>query len=136
LAEQRGAHRGVDAVRADQQVDRDSPTVLEPDLDAVTFVGEADQAVAEMHALGRKGRRDDREQIGAVDGEMRSAVQLLAPRVQWRALERAAVLPAPLMRADRPDGVAVERLAEADPVGDPVGVRSRDDAAEVHQYTA
>src|SRR5947208_10843311 len=129
LAEQRGAHRGVDAVRADQQVDRDSAAVLEPGLDAVILVGEADQAVAQMHALGRKGRRDDCEQVGAVNGEMRSAVQLLAPRVQWRALERAAVLPAPLMRADRPDGVAVERLAEAEPVEDPHRVRAHVDAA-------
>src|SRR5439155_1332108 len=135
LAEQRGAHRGVDAVRADHQVDRDSAAVLEPGLDAVTLVGEADQAVAQMHALGRKGRRDDREQVGAVNGEMRSAVQLLAPRVQWRALERTAVLPAPLMRADRPDGVAVERLAEAEPVEDPHRVRSHvDAAADLGQY--
>src|SRR2546430_12864583 len=29
LAEQRGAHRGVDAVRADQQIDRDAPAVLD-----------------------------------------------------------------------------------------------------------
>ena len=46
-------------------------------LDAIAAVGEADQAVAEMDALGRKARGDDRQQVGAMHGQMRRAVELV-----------------------------------------------------------
>src|SRR5262249_4072574 len=46
-----------------------------------------------------------------------------------RSLQRAAVLPAALVGADRSHGLAVEGLAEAQPVEDARGVRSHVDAA-------
>ena len=60
LAEQGGAHRRIDAVGADQDVGFDPSAVFEPCLDEVAFVLEANETVAEMNALGRKVRRDDR----------------------------------------------------------------------------
>ncbi len=119
----------MDAVGADQHVGGDARAVVEPGLDAVAPVGEADQAVAEMDALGREARGDDREQVGAVHGQVRRAVELLAARVERRPLQRAAVLPAPLMGAERPHGLAVERRAEAEPIEDPRRVRPHVDAA-------
>ena len=54
VAEQRGAHRRMDAVGADQHVGGDARAVVEAGLDAVAPVVEADQAVAEMDVLGRE----------------------------------------------------------------------------------
>ena len=99
----------MDAVGADQHVGGDAHAVVEPGLDAVALVGKADEPVAEMDALRREARGDDREQVGAVNGQMRRAVELLAARVERRPLQRAAVLPAPLVGAERPHGLAVER---------------------------
>ena len=69
------------------------------------------------------------KQIRAVHGQVRGAVQLLAARVEGRPLERAAVLPAALVGAGRPHGLAVEGLAEAQPVEDAGRVRPHVDAA-------
>src|SRR5712691_10300325 len=119
----------MDTVGADQKVDRDSHAILEPGLDAVALVGEADEAVAEMDVLHREARGDDREQVGAVNRQMRRAVELLAAWVERRPLQRAAILPAPLEGADRPYRLAVERAAETEPIEDPHRVRPHVDAA-------
>ena len=103
--------------------------VGEAGLDAIASVVEPDQAVAEMDALRREARGDDREQVGAVHGQVRRAVELLAARVERRPLQRAAVLPAPLVRAERPHRLAVERVAEAEPIENPRRVRPHVDAA-------
>src|SRR5262249_3071068 len=129
LTEERGAHGRMDAVGADQDVDGNSGVVLEPGLDAVALVGEADDAVPQMDASGRKPRGDDREQVGPVNREMRRTVELFTARVERRSLERPAILPAPLVGADRPHGLEVELLAEAEPVEDAHRVRRHVDAA-------
>jgi len=129
LAEQRGAHRRIDTVSADQDVSRDVRAVLEPTLDAVALVVQPDQAVAEVNAFGREARRDDREQVGAVNSQMGRAVEFLAPRIERRALQRAAVMPAPLMCAERPHCLAVEPLAEAESIQDAYRVRRHIDTA-------
>ena len=103
--------------------------VVEPGLDAVALVVKADEAVAEMDALGRKAGGDDRQQVGAVHRHVRRAVKLLAARIERRPLQGAAVLPAALVRADRPHALAVEPGAEAEPVQDPHRVRRHVDAA-------
>src|SRR5262245_55708974 len=128
LAEQRGAHRRMDAVGADQDVGGDASVVLEPGLDAVALVGEADEPVTEVDARRREARGDDREQVRAVNGQVRRAVELFAERVERRPLQRAAVLPAALVSTDRPHGLAVERVAEAEPIENPRGVRPHVDA--------
>src|SRR5262249_10650313 len=111
LTEERSAYGRMDAVGADQDVAGNSGVVLEPGLDAVALVGEADNAVAQMDASCRKPGGDDREQVRTVNGEMRRAIELLTERVERRPLERAAVLPAPLVGADRPHGLDVQLLA-------------------------
>ena len=68
----------MDAVGADQHVGGDPHAVVEPGLGAVAPIGKADQPVPEMDVLRRKGRGNDREQIGAVNGHVRRAVELLA----------------------------------------------------------
>src|SRR5262249_55997324 len=75
---------------------------LEPGLDATASVGEPDETVMEMDALRWKSRGDDSEQIGAVHGQVRRAIELLAARVERRPLHRAAILHAPLMGAATP----------------------------------
>jgi hypothetical protein len=129
LAEQRRPHRRMDAVGADQHVGRDARAVLEPGLDAIAPVGEGDEPVAEVHALGGEARGDDGEQVRAVHGQVRRAVELLAERVEGGPLEGAAVLPAPLVGAGRAHGLAVEPLPEAEPVEDARRVRAHVDAA-------
>src|SRR6266849_1605946 len=119
----------MDAVGADHEVGRDARAALEPGLDAVTSVGEADEAVAEVDARGREARGDDREQVGAEHGQVRRAVELYAARVERRPLQRAAILPAPLMGAGGPHGLTVERSAEAEPIEDPRRVRPHVNAA-------
>jgi hypothetical protein len=67
FAEQVGAHCRMDAVGADQDVGRDALAVVEPGLDMVALTGKADEAIAEMDALGRQPRGNHRQQIGAMD---------------------------------------------------------------------
>ena len=119
----------MDAVGADQHIGFDARAVFEPGLGAVAAIGEPDEAVAEMHPLGRETRGDDRQQIGAVDRQVRRAVELFAERIERGALQGSPVLPAALVAADRAHALAVEPLAEAEPVEDAGRIRSHVDAA-------
>ena len=85
--------------------------------------------MAEMDPLGRKPGGDDRQQIGAVDRQMRRAVKRLAHRVECRLLQGAAVVPAPLMGAARAHRLAVEPRPEAEPIEDARGIGAHVDAA-------
>ncbi len=129
LAEQLGAHRRVDAVGADQHIAGDPRAVVEPCLDFRALVGEADQPVAEMHPLGRKARGDHRQQIGAVNGDVRRAVKCFALRVERRLLQGAPVLPAALVGPERADALAVETRPEAEPPQHARRIRTHVDAA-------
>jgi len=95
----------------------------------VTLIGKADEAIAEMDALGRQPRGNHRQQIGAMDRDMRCAVEFLALRIERRALQGAAVVPAPLMCAAGAYPVAQQALAEAEPDQDARRVRPHVDAA-------
>jgi hypothetical protein len=68
--------------------------------------------VTEMNALGWEARRDDRQQIGAVNGDMRSAVELFAERIERRPLQGAPILPAPLVGEEWADPFAIEPSSE------------------------
>ena len=103
--------------------------VVEPCLDGVASVGEADKAMAEMEPLCRKARSDDREQVGAVNGHVRRAVQLLARRIERRPLQGAAVLPAALVGEARTHALAIQPFGKAQPVQDADRVRRHVDAA-------
>src|SRR5205823_1077360 len=103
----------MDAVGADQNVGRDPRAIVEPRFDMVASVGEADQAMAEMDALSRKSRRDDRQQIGAVNGNVRRAVKLFALWVERRTLQGAAIVPAPLMSAARTHAFVQQSLTQS-----------------------
>src|SRR5580704_17231822 len=129
LAEQGSAYRRMDAVGADQNVGRDARLVLKPSLDVVAPLGEPSEAMSEMDPLGRKPRGNDRQQIGTVNGDVRRAVKLFALRIERRALQRAAVVPAPLMGAARAHALAQEAFAEAEPNQDAGRVRPHVDAA-------
>ena len=67
-----------------------------------------------MDALRREGRGNDREQVGAVDGHVRRAVELLAQRIERRPLQGAPVLPAALVGPERAHALAVEPLGETE----------------------
>jgi hypothetical protein len=60
---------------------------------------------------------------------LRRAVELLALRIERRALQGSAVVPTPLMRAAGAYPVAQQALAEAEPDQDARGVRPHVDAA-------
>ena len=82
-----------------------------------------------MDAPGREARRDDVEQVGAVEGHMRRAVELLAQRIERRTLQGAPVLPAPLVGDNRAHALAVEPCGEAQPAQDAHRIRAHVDAA-------
>src|ERR1700716_3534365 len=60
---------------------------------------------------------------------MRRAIELLALRVERRALQGAAVIPAPLMGATRPHSLAQEPLGESELEQNTRRVRAHVDAA-------
>ena len=119
----------MDAIGADQHIDRDARAVVEPGLDSVAVLGEAGEPVAEMNVLARKSGRDHRQQIATMERQLRRAVELLAQRIERRRLKRAPVLPAALMRDERAHAVAVEPRAEAKAAQDAHRVRAHVDAA-------
>src|SRR5262245_18710248 len=86
VAEQRGADGRIDPVSANDDVCHDPHAILEPCLSGVALVDEADQPVTELNPLGRQYGRDDREQIGAMNGQMRRAVELFAAWIERRVL--------------------------------------------------
>jgi hypothetical protein len=118
----------MNAIGADQHVGRDAGAVVEPCLHNVAPVGEANEAVAEMDPLGWKARSDDRKQVGAVNGHVWRAVQLLAQRIERRPLQGATVLPAALVGEARAHSLAIEPFGEAQPVQDADRVRRHVDA--------
>jgi hypothetical protein len=93
----------VDAVGAHQQAGLHAVAVREPRLDVVAVIGQPDQAVAQMDALGRERARQRRQQVGAVDLVMREAEGGLDRLGQGRAQQRAAVVPAALVPRQRLD---------------------------------
>ena len=127
-AEQRAAHERVDAVGADQHVERGARAVPESRLDAVAVVLESDQAVAEVDALGGHRGGQGGEQVGAVHLVMGEAELGLERLGQRGAEERSAVVPAPLVPGERLDAAARERVGEADAVQHPRRVRADLDA--------
>src|SRR5215471_18574751 len=64
-----------------------------------------------------------------MDRDVRRAVELFAQRVEWRPLQGAPVLPAPLVREERPDPLAVEPRSEAQPAQNAHRVWAHVDAA-------
>src|SRR5438876_633116 len=84
----------MDAIGADQHVDRNVRAIVEAGLDDVSLVREAGEAVAEMNALAWKSGRNHRQQIATVDCHMWRTVELLAQWVERGLLKCAPVLPA------------------------------------------
>src|SRR5712691_6765579 len=129
LAEQLGAHRRVDAVGADQHVARDPRAVFEPCRDFVALLSNPHKPLAEMDPLGGEARCDRRQKIGAVNGDVRRAIERFALRVERRLLQGAPVLPAALVGAERADALAVETWPEAEPPQHARRIRTHVDAA-------
>jgi hypothetical protein len=119
----------MDAVGADQHVDRDVRTVVEPCLGAVALISKTDETVAEIDVVHRKGRGNDRQKVGAMNHHVRRAVQLFAQRIERRPLQGAPILPTPLVSAKGTDALPVEARAEAEPAQDARRVRRHVDAA-------
>jgi hypothetical protein len=116
VAEQPGADRRMDAVGADQHVDRDAHAIVEPGLHGVAAVGEAGEPVAEMNVLAGKSGRDHRQQVATVDRHVGRTVELLTQRVERCLLKCAPVLPAALVSLERTHAVAIERRSEVKPM--------------------
>src|SRR6516165_1541808 len=69
--------------------------------------------MTKMNVLGRKTGRDDRQQVGAVNRDMRCTEELFAQRIKRRALQCAPILPASLVGEQGADTLAVEASSEA-----------------------
>src|SRR5205085_8849380 len=123
LAEQGGTRRRMDPVGPDQHIASNARAVREPGLDTVALVDEAYETMAEMDALRRKPTGDDRQQIGAVNGDVRCAVELFALRIERCALQGATVVPASLMGTERAHTLPQQPVAETEPNEDAGGVR-------------
>src|ERR1700730_5667361 len=119
----------MDAIGADPDVSRDPAAVLERGLDAIAVALETGEAMAEVNPFGGEARGDDRQQVGAMNGDVRRAVELLAQRIEPRLLQGAPALPAPLVGEERAHAVAVEALGEAQSAQDARRVRAHVDAA-------
>ena len=81
-----------------------------------------------MCSAGKTGR-DDRQQIGAMNGDVRRTVELFAQRIERRPLQGAPVLPASLVGEEWADPLAVEPRSEAQPAQDAHCIRAHVDAA-------
>jgi len=77
FAEQRVAHHRVDTVGADQYVTAVLAAILEMQADAVVSVLDPFGTLGELHLLQREYFSQGRQQVGAVDGQLRGAVFLL-----------------------------------------------------------
>ena len=114
----------MDPVGADQHVGGHRVGALEPRLDPVAVVGQADEPVPDMHALRRKRPQKRREQVGAVHLVLREAERLDDRVAERRADERPAVLPAALVPGERPDAHRGQVVREAQAVEDARRVRA------------
>src|SRR4029077_3655144 len=85
--------------------------------------------MTKMNVLGRKTGRDDRQQISAVNGDMRRTVELFAERIERRPLQCAPVLPASLMGEEGADALAIEPSSKAQTSQDAHCIRAHIDAA-------
>ena len=103
----------MDAVGADQQVGLDRRAVLEARDDPLALLLEADQPVADMQPLGRHGGAQQLGEVAAMEVIVGRAERRLDLRPERRALQGAAVVPAPLVDGERPHAGRVQRRLEA-----------------------
>jgi hypothetical protein len=96
----------VDAVGAHQQVG----------LDVVAVIGQPDQAVVQVDALGRERAGQRRQQVGSVHLVMGEAEGGLEWLRRGRAQQRAAVVPAALVPRQRLDAGPGQLPGEPEPV--------------------
>ena len=108
----------MDPVGTDQHVRGHRVAVLEPRLDPVAVVGQADEPVPDVHTLRRKRPQERREQVGAVHLVLREADRLDDHVSERRADERPAVLPATLVPGERADAHLGQVVREAQAVED------------------
>ena len=126
--EQRGTHRGMDAVCADQDVGLRLGAVGEAQLDTVAVIGEAGEAMPEVDAVLRQRARQRKEQVGAMEMVVGRAELGLDGLAERRALQGAAVVPAALMKGRRPHAAPCQGWAEAKQVQQARCVRADLDA--------
>ncbi len=127
-AQQDAADRREDAVGGDQDIGGRLHAVLERDRHAIGVLLDADAAVREMHALGRHRLGEQRMQFAAMEDHVRRA-EFLGDRLAERRFgQRAAIVPAALMKERRPERHPGAFLAEAEPDQNARCVRSDVDA--------
>jgi hypothetical protein len=120
--EQQFADGRVDPVGADQEVDLDRRAVLERRSDPVAVLGQAEEPMAGVQALGRERAGERAEQVGAVHLVVREAEGPDDGVAQVGAQQRAPVVPAALVPGERAHAHPRQVLGEAQAMQDPRGV--------------
>src|SRR5918911_114425 len=85
-------------------LDRHQPAIGDAAGELRRFSTEQDRSYRGMDAVGAD------QHVGAMDRNMWRPVKLFALRVERRLLQGAAIVPAPLMRADRAYALAQQPL--------------------------
>ena len=88
--------------------------VLEARDDALALLLQADQPVAEVQPLGRHGGAQKLGKVAAMEVIVGRAERRLDLRPDRRALQGAAVVPAPLVDGERPHADRIQRRLEAE----------------------
>ena len=114
--EQGTAHGRVDAVGPDQQIHLDPGAVVEPRLDAIPALGEAREAVADVHAVVGQRADERREHVGTVHLVVREAERLDDRLAERGPQQRAAVVPAALVPRERAHTQSGQLVGQAEPV--------------------
>ena len=112
----------MDAVGAHQNVGGDAVAVLEPRLDAVAVICQADKSVSDVQAFRGQGACQGEQQVGAMALVVGKAEGVLDRLAERRAQQCPAVLPTTLMNGFRPNGGPRQRVGEAEAVQNACGI--------------
>ena len=118
-AEQHLARGRVDPIGADEEVHVRPGPVGEGRIHAAIALGEPDQAVADVDAVGRHRAEEGGHEVRSMRLVMRKAEGFDHPFAEWGTEKRSAVVPSALMPGERLDTHRGQLVGEAEPVQDP-----------------
>ncbi len=100
----------MDAVRTDHHIAVDNRAVVEDGPRAGRGLNHVDAAAAAVQALHRQRGGQDRQQVGAVKMIIRRTIGIFGSVPSSSRPQHPAIVPAPDLDADRPDGPVAQRI--------------------------
>src|SRR5215472_7754433 len=85
-------------------------------VDAVAVILKTGEPVCEMHAMIRQDAGNCAMQVGAMKGVVGRAERRLDRLPQWRAKQKASIVPAPLVERARFDARPSQRVRDPEPI--------------------